>query len=271
MLDSVYLDSSVKNKLIKDVARCVRPQSQKYCADRGIPHRRSYLLYGRPGCGKTSGAKAIASEFNLRIYTISLLEPGLTDSMLVGLFQKLSAGCLLLLEDVDCIGLDRQLERFEDSESNQEAKSKADSGLIAGELELDVADDDDTEMQLLQAASFGQSGQMELVKTMIDLQKEKRIRRAKRDAEVKVARETREKAAAQALWKPNVPPKPTPPPSQVTLGCLLNAIDGVASPQGYVLMMTTNHKDSLDPALVRAGRVDMSIEFDLATAEQAEV
>ena len=56
----------------------------------------------------------------------------------------------------------------------------------------------------------------------------------------------------------------------ITLSGLLNAIDGIASPEGYVLMMTTNHLEALDPALVRAGRADIKVEFDRATQEQAE-
>src|SRR5947207_15816245 len=51
---------------------------------------------------------------------------------------------------------------------------------------------------------------------------------------------------------------------------LLNAIDGVASHEGRVLVMTTNHPEKLDAALIRPGRVDMTIEFGLATRHQME-
>jgi chaperone BCS1 len=46
----------------------------------------------------------------------------------------------------------------------------------------------------------------------------------------------------------------------VSLAGLLNALDGVGTPQGMVTVMTTNNADVLDDALVRAGRVDMSLE-----------
>jgi chaperone BCS1 len=55
----------------------------------------------------------------------------------------------------------------------------------------------------------------------------------------------------------------------VTFSGFLNALDGIASPEGHLLMMTTNHKELLDPALIRPGRVDVDIEFHNATAEQA--
>lgn len=47
----------------------------------------------------------------------------------------------------------------------------------------------------------------------------------------------------------------------ITLSGLLNAIDGVAGSEGRILFMTTNNKSALDPALIRAGRADVCIEF----------
>jgi hypothetical protein len=42
----------------------------------------------------------------------------------------------------------------------------------------------------------------------------------------------------------------------VTLSGLLNAVDGLSSRDGRVLILTTNHPERLDPALLRPGRVD---------------
>jgi hypothetical protein len=47
----------------------------------------------------------------------------------------------------------------------------------------------------------------------------------------------------------------------VTVSGLLNAIDGIAATEGRILILTTNHPEKLDPALVRSGRVDMRIEI----------
>ncbi|CAZ80202.1 unnamed protein product [Tuber melanosporum] len=55
--------------------------------------------------------------------------------------------------------------------------------------------------------------------------------------------------------------------TKVSLSGLLNVIDGVASPEGRVLILTTNHPEKLDAALIRPGRVDMKIEFKLAGEE----
>ncbi|KAI4284940.1 MAG: hypothetical protein L6R35_004767 [Caloplaca aegaea] len=54
----------------------------------------------------------------------------------------------------------------------------------------------------------------------------------------------------------------------VSLSGLLNAIDGVASHEGRVLLMTTNFPEKLDEALIRPGRIDMKIAFTKATRSQ---
>ncbi len=54
----------------------------------------------------------------------------------------------------------------------------------------------------------------------------------------------------------------------ISLSGLLNAIDGVASHEGRVLIMTTNFPDKLDEALIRPGRVDMKVKFTNATRSQ---
>jgi chaperone BCS1 len=57
------------------------------------------------------------------------------------------------------------------------------------------------------------------------------------------------------------------PIGRLSLSGLLNILDGVASQEGRVLIMTTNHLEKLDKALIRPGRVDMIVKFDLADAE----
>ncbi|KAJ8061578.1 hypothetical protein OCU04_009388 [Sclerotinia nivalis] len=54
----------------------------------------------------------------------------------------------------------------------------------------------------------------------------------------------------------------------ISLSGLLNIIDGVASHEGRVLVMTTNHPENLDEALIRPGRVDCQVAFTNATRHQ---
>jgi chaperone BCS1 len=55
----------------------------------------------------------------------------------------------------------------------------------------------------------------------------------------------------------------------LTLAGILNAIDGIASPEGRVLFITSNHAEVLDPALVRPGRIDMNEEIEPLTEDLA--
>jgi hypothetical protein len=47
---------------------------------------------------------------------------------------------------------------------------------------------------------------------------------------------------------------------------LLNVFDGIMSCEGIILIMTTNLIDSLDPALVRPGRIDRILHIDYPTS-----
>ncbi|CZT16876.1 related to BCS1-mitochondrial protein of the AAA family of ATPases [Ramularia collo-cygni] len=47
----------------------------------------------------------------------------------------------------------------------------------------------------------------------------------------------------------------------VTLSGLLNVLDGVGSQEGRVVIMTTNHLELLDPALIRPGRIDFVVHL----------
>ena len=57
-LSSVILDEGLTDKIVKDVKEF--NSNPKWYSDRGIPYRRGYLLYGPPGCGKSSFITALA-------------------------------------------------------------------------------------------------------------------------------------------------------------------------------------------------------------------
>jgi len=56
--------------------------------------------------------------------------------------------------------------------------------------------------------------------------------------------------------------------AHVTFSGLLNALDGVGAPGGRLFVLTTNHREKLDPALVRCGRVDQHVHFGHVLDEQ---
>lgn len=53
------------------------------------------------------------------------------------------------------------------------------------------------------------------------------------------------------------------PGGGISNSALYNALDGVVTPHGLITIMTTNHVDRLDPALLRSGRADVMVELGL--------
>lgn len=56
--------------------------------------------------------------------------------------------------------------------------------------------------------------------------------------------------------------------SPLTFSGLLNSLDGVGKAEGQIFILTTNHRERLNPALIRNGRADVHVEFTHASDEQ---
>jgi chaperone BCS1 len=166
--ESVILDTNLSEQIELDAKEFLN--SQKWYASVGLPYRRGYLLFGPPGCGKTSFVSALAARLSLSICCLTLSSSELNDQTLNDRLHDAPGNAIVLLEDIDSVFVDRN-----------------------------VAD------------------------------------------------------AHQ---------------SRVTFSGLLNAIDGVASQEGRLFMMTTNHIEKLDPALLRPGRTDVRCEFKRASKKQ---
>ncbi len=48
---------------------------------------------------------------------------------------------------------------------------------------------------------------------------------------------------------------------QISFSMLLNCLDGAMSKEDIITVITTNHVEKLDPALIRAGRIDLKLEI----------
>ncbi len=167
-LSSVIIPKQQKQQLVEDLKIFRDSSNRARYSGHHIPYRRGYLFHGPPGTGKSSLTAAIAGQCKLDIYIVDI--PRLNDENLRELFNKLPEKCIVLLEDVDAVGVDREKDKEED--------------------------------------------------------------RARRHS--------------------------------VSLSGLLNALDGIASPEGRILIMTTNHVKKLDNALIRPGRIDLRLELNYA-------
>ena len=54
------------------------------------------------------------------------------------------------------------------------------------------------------------------------------------------------------------------------LQTLFDILDGFLTPHGLITLATTNHPEKLDPALIRSGRFDISMELGPLEWEEAE-
>jgi hypothetical protein len=169
-LASVVLDNTLSQDMIKDARKFL--ESGQWYENLGIPYRRGYLLYGPPGCGKTSFCQVLAGALRLDICMLSLSNRGMDDNNLASLLREAPARSMVMLEDVDAVFTNRELQKS--------------AGDAAG----------------------------------------------------------------------------------ITFSGLLNAIDGVASQEGRIFIMTTNHIEKLDPALIRPGRCDVKVMVCNASRDQ---
>jgi len=206
------LDEGVKELLLDDARDFMK--SKKWYADRGIPFRRGYLLYGAPGSGKTSIIHSLAGELGLDIYIISLSKVGLDDSSLNSLICSLPEQCVAIMEDIDAAfthGLTRDISGTDLEDPRLRDQPRRGLG--------DDPEDDPNDKRDEKRSSGGESGSSSGCK--------------------------------------------------ITLSGLLNALDGISAQEGRILFATTNRYHTLDPALTRPGRMDLHVEFRLASRYQA--
>lgn len=93
--------------LVQDLFLDVRMflDSKQMYEELGIPYRRGYLLAGPPGSGKSSLILAVASNFELPIYSVPLRGTGITGERLAALLANCRKPSLIALEDIDCLSL----------------------------------------------------------------------------------------------------------------------------------------------------------------------
>lgn len=133
---TVVIKEKVKNMLIDDIDDFLKTRTRSWYYERSLPYQRGYLFYGLPGTGKSSFSLSIAGRFNLDLYVLSI--PSLNDRSLKTLFDELPQQCVVLLEDVDAIGLDRSQGVITDTSSDERPRKSA--GKVSLSTLLNVLD-----------------------------------------------------------------------------------------------------------------------------------
>eukprot|EP01006_Ploeotia_vitrea_P066686 TRINITY_DN95482_c0_g1_i1.p1 TRINITY_DN95482_c0_g1~~TRINITY_DN95482_c0_g1_i1.p1 ORF type:complete len:428 (-),score=70.32 TRINITY_DN95482_c0_g1_i1:149-1432(-) len=102
-LDSVVLATSAHDALLNELTDFFSESTQQWYDSHGIAWRRSILLHGPPGSGKTSMILALAGHFNKNVCLLQPNNRKMTDNGLASLLQQTPEGAFIVLEDVDSL------------------------------------------------------------------------------------------------------------------------------------------------------------------------
>lgn len=99
-LDTVILPEDTTTFVKSDIEKFL--SSQDWYRDLGIPWHRGYLLFGKPGTGKTSLVTALAGDLKMSMYLLNL-GTNMDDEKLANLLSSVQSNSIVLVEDIDCV------------------------------------------------------------------------------------------------------------------------------------------------------------------------
>lgn len=98
-IDTVYTNGTIKQDLLADIRNFLN--SKEFYTKYAIPYKRNYLLYGKPGTGKSSLIHAIASELDMDITTINLRDFRSAGDLSGMISRATEQRSLIVFEDID--------------------------------------------------------------------------------------------------------------------------------------------------------------------------
>lgn len=209
--DNVFLSKVNYDLITQNIKSWIKDKNK--LLNEGIPHKLGFLLYGEPGCGKSSLIFAVANETKKHIYSFDLKE--FTGPSFRTMMSKIS-NAVIIFEDIDAHEFthDRKILAERAKERNKKFNLMM--------RKYDDSDDFSFDSPTVPGDDKSKSTKIDTTDTSISFNKDK-----------------------------------------LTLDIMLDILDGYLYLKDCIIFITTNHKEILDSALIRPGRIDHQIEFKL--------